>query len=81
MIVGRSVEFKVDKAAIEPGEVALEVHDLHAKDYRNVEVLRGLDLTVRKGEIVGIAGIDGNGQTELVEILTGLRKQLTAQSP
>ena len=44
MMVGRSVEFKVDKAAIEPGEVALEVHDLHAKDYRNVEVLRGLDL-------------------------------------
>ena len=74
MMVGRSVEFKVDKAAIEPGEVALEVHDLHAKDYRNVEVLRGLDLTVRKGEIVGIAGIDGNGQTELVEILTGLKK-------
>ena len=54
--------------------MALEVHDLHAKDYRNVEVLRGLDLTVRKGEIVGIAGIDGNGQTELVEILTGLKK-------
>ena len=74
MMVGRSVEFKVDKATIEPGEVALEVHDLHAKDYRNVEVLRGLDLTVRKGEIVGIAGIDGNGQTELVEILTGLKK-------
>ena len=72
MMVGRSVEFKVDKAAIEPGEVALEVHDLHAKDYRNVEVLRGLDLTVRKGEIVGIAGIDGNGQTELMLALTGL---------
>ena len=74
MMVGRNVEFKVDKADIERGDVALEVHDLHARDYRDVEVLRGLDLKVSKGEIVGIAGIDGNGQTELVEILTGLKK-------
>lgn len=75
MMVGRNVEFKVDKADIERGDVALEVHDLHARDYRDVEVLRGLDLKVSKGEIVGIAGIDGNGQTELVEILTGLKKR------
>ena len=74
MMVGRNVEFTVEKADIQPGEVALKVEDLHAKDYRDVEIVRGLNLQVRRGEIVGIAGIDGNGQTELVEVLTGLRK-------
>ena len=52
----------------------MEVKDLHAKDYRGVEILKGFHLNVRKGEIVGLAGVDGNGQTELVEVLTGLRK-------
>ena len=74
MMVGRNVEFVVDKKDIEPGDVALEISGLRAKDYRGVEVLKGLNLKVRKGEIVGIAGVDGNGQTELVEVLTGLRK-------
>ena len=74
MMVGRQVTFQVDKPEQEPGEVVLDVQDLHGVDYRNVEILRGLNLQVRKGEIVGIAGIDGNGQTELVEIITGLRK-------
>ena len=74
MMVGRDVRFKVDKKPIEPGEVIIDVQDLHAKDYRGVEVLKGLNLKVRRGEIVGLAGVDGNGQTELVEILTGLRK-------
>lgn len=74
MMVGRKVTFKVDKPAQEPGEVILEVKDLHGLDYRGVEILKGLNLQVHAGEIVGIAGIDGNGQTELVEILTGLRK-------
>lgn len=74
MMVGRNVEFVVDKKEITPGEVVLEVNDLHGKDYRDIEILKGLDLKVRRGEIVGIAGIDGNGQTELVEIITGLRK-------
>ena len=74
MMVGRNVEFTVEKADIQPGEVALKVEDLHAKDSRDVEIVRGLNLQVRRGEIVGIAGIDGNGQTELVEVLTGLRK-------
>lgn len=74
MMVGRNVEFVVDKKEITPGEVVLEVKDLHGKDYRDIEILKGLDLKVRRGEIVGIAGIDGNGQTELVEIITGLRK-------
>ena len=74
LMVGRKVTFKVDKPEKEPGRTVLNVKDLHGLDYRGVEILKGLDLEVRAGEIVGIAGIDGNGQTELVEILTGLRK-------
>ena len=74
MMVGRQVTFKVDKPEKEPGDVVLDVKGLHATDYRGVEILKGLSLSVRRGEIVGIAGIDGNGQTELVEILTGLKK-------
>ena len=73
MMVGRDVNFKVDKKEMEPGEVVLEVKDLHAKDYRGVEILKGFNLNVRKGEIVGLAGVDGNGQTELVEVLTGFK--------
>ena len=74
MMVGRDVNFKVEKKEMTPGEVVLDVRDIHAKDYRDVEILRGLNLQVRRGEIVGLAGVDGNGQTELVEVLTGLRK-------
>ena len=74
MMVGRKVTFSVDLPEIEKGPVVLDVKDLHGLDYRGVEILKGLDLQVHAGEIVGIAGIDGNGQTELVEILTGLRK-------
>ncbi len=74
MIVGREIIDKVDKKPLEAGEIVLEVKNIHAKDYRGVEILKGLDLNVKKGEIVGLAGVDGNGQTELIEILTGLRK-------
>ena len=74
MMVGRDVSFTVEKEKREPGEVVLEVKDLCAKDYRKVDILKSLSLNVRRGEIVGIAGVDGNGQTELVEILTGLKK-------
>ncbi len=74
MMVGRDVNFKVEKKDQEPGEAVLEVRGIRAKDYRGVEILKGLDLTVHRGEIVGLAGVDGNGQTELVEVLTGLRK-------
>ena len=74
MMVGRKVTFTVDKPEQAPGQVVLDVKDLHGLDYRGVEILKGLNLQVHAGEIVGIAGIDGNGQTELVEILTGLRK-------
>ena len=74
MMVGREVNFRVEKKEQEPGEVVLDVKNLHAKDYRDVEIVKGLNLQVRRGEIVGLAGVDGNGQTELVEVLTGLRK-------
>ncbi|MCH4192212.1 MAG: ABC transporter ATP-binding protein [Butyrivibrio sp.] len=74
MMVGRKVNFNVEKKEQQPGDVVLEVKDLRAKDYRGVEILKGLNLKVRKGEIVGLAGVDGNGQSELVEILTGLAK-------
>ena len=74
MMVGRDVSFTVEKEKREPGEVVLEVKDLCARDYRKAEILKSLSLNVRRGEIVGIAGVDGNGQSELVEILTGLKK-------
>lgn len=74
MMVGRKVAFKVDKPEKETGDVVLDVKDLHCNDYRGIEVVKGLDLQVKRGQIVGIAGIDGNGQTELVEVITGLRK-------
>ncbi len=73
-MVGRDVTFRVEKKELTPGDVVLDVQDLHGKDYRGVEILDGFHIQVRAGEIVGIAGVDGNGQTELVEILTGLRK-------
>lgn len=74
MMVGRDVSFTVEKKDMIPGEIVLEVKNIHARDYRDVEILKGLNLNVRRGEIVGLAGVDGNGQTELVEVLTGLRK-------
>ena len=79
LMVGRKVSFKVDKPDQEPGEVVLDVKDLHCNDYHGVEIVKGLNLQVRRGEIVGIAGIDGNGQTELVEVITGLRKGISGQ--
>ena len=79
LMVGRKVAFKVDKKEQTPGEVVLSVKNLHAKDYRDIEILKGLNLEVRRGEIVGLAGIDGNGQTELVEVITGLKKATEGQ--
>ncbi len=74
MMVGRDVTFKVSKKEMTPGKVVLDVKNIRARDYRGVEVLKGLNISVREGEIVGLAGVDGNGQMELVEIITGLRK-------
>jgi general nucleoside transport system ATP-binding protein len=74
MMVGRDVLLRVDKAPASPTDVALEVKDLHVIDERELEKVRGVSFTVRSGEIVAIAGVDGNGQTELIEALTGLRR-------
>ncbi|MFJ7992105.1 ABC transporter ATP-binding protein [Peribacillus frigoritolerans] len=74
LMVGREVLFKTEKKAATPSDVVLEVQELEVKDSRGVSAVRNLDLTVRAGEIVGIAGVDGNGQSELIEALAGLRK-------
>ncbi|MGD2206888.1 MAG: ABC transporter ATP-binding protein, partial [Anaerolineae bacterium] len=73
MMVGREVALVVDRGAASPTDVVLEVTDLTAVDIRQQPVLRGVDLFVRAGEVLGVAGVQGNGQTELVEVLTGLR--------
>lgn len=72
MMVGHSVKLVVDKKKAVPGDVVFEIDNLSAKDSRGVYVLKNLSLKVRKGEIYGIAGIDGNGQKELVEAITNL---------
>lgn len=74
MMVGRAVSFKTDKIASQPKDVVLSVKDLVVDENRGVPAVKGLSLDVRGGEIVGIAGIDGNGQTELIQAITGLRK-------
>lgn len=73
-MVGRELFLKVDKPPAVPGEVKLQVQNLWVADDRGLLAVRGLGFEVRAGEIVGIAGVAGNGQTELVEALTGLRK-------
>lgn len=74
MMVGREVLFKIDRPEVSPGREILRVENLEAQNMRHLPALKGLSLGVRAGEVVGIAGVDGNGQTELVEVLTGLRK-------
>ena len=92
MMVGREVLLEVDKDPAQPGEVVLDVKNLTITDQRQIEVVRHVSFQVRAGEILGIAGVQGNGQTELVEALTGLRsyqsdhvllngKQMPAESP
>ena len=73
-MVGREVLLRVEKTPAEPGEPLLEVRDLKVLDDRELEAVKGVSFEVRAGEIVGIAGVDGNGQSELVDALTGLRK-------
>lgn len=73
-MVGREVSFEVEKKDKQPGEVILRIRDLVAKDNRGITVIDKLNLEVKAGEILGIAGVDGNGQSELVEVITGLRK-------
>jgi general nucleoside transport system ATP-binding protein len=73
-MVGREVLLRVEKEPATPSDVLLEVRDLHVSDERGIEKVRGVSFDVRAGEIVGIAGVDGNGQTELIDALTGLQK-------
>lgn len=74
MMVGRSVSFKTEKQEARPKEVILSIKDLVVNENRGVPAVKNLSLDVRAGEIVGIAGIDGNGQSELIQAITGLRK-------
>jgi len=73
-MVGREVSFSVNRLPRETGKPVLEIRDLVVRDNRGLRAVDGLSLEVRRGEILGIAGVDGNGQKELVEALTGLRK-------
>ena len=74
MMVGRPVELEVEKGPATPGEPVLEIAGLSVSDDRGHPAVRDLDLVVHAGEIVAVAGVQGNGQTELVEAITGLRR-------
>src|SRR6266568_2697124 len=74
MMVGREVLLRVNKTPAHPGPIVLHVENLHALSDRDLEVLHGVSFDVRAGEILGIAGVEGNGQSELVETLTGMLK-------
>ncbi|WJK44179.1 ABC transporter ATP-binding protein [Solwaraspora sp. WMMA2056] len=76
LMVGRNVSLTVDKTPAQPGEPVLDIAGLVVDDDRGVRVVDGVDLTVRAGEVLGIAGVQGNGQTELVEAIMGLRPVL-----
>ncbi|MEP3674284.1 ABC transporter ATP-binding protein [Sulfitobacter sp.] len=71
LMVGRKVLLRVDKTPAQPGDVVLDVKDLRVHDDKGVERLKGINLTVRAGEVLGIAGVAGNGQSELLEVLGG----------
>jgi simple sugar transport system ATP-binding protein len=73
LMVGREVIFRVEKEPCKPGEVVLDVRDVHAESDKGLPALRGVSLNVRAGEIVGVAGVAGNGQSELSQVITGLR--------
>jgi simple sugar transport system ATP-binding protein len=76
LMVGREVLLRVEKPPAKPGDKLLEVEDVQAVDDRGLPAVRGVSFDVRAGEILGIAGVDGNGQTELLEVLSGLRRPL-----
>ena len=74
LMVGRDVILRVDKSPAQPGDPLLVVENLVVDDERGLECVRGLSFEVRAGEIVGVAGVDGNGQSELIDAITGLRR-------
>ncbi len=79
LMVGREVVFSVEKKPVAPGPVALSIEGLSAENDRGLPALRGLSLQVHAGEIVGMAGVAGNGQTELAQVITGLRRCASGQ--
>lgn len=79
LMVGRKVNFTVDKKSMEIGREILKVENLIANDHRGLPAVNKLNLIVHAGEILGIAGVDGNGQSEFVEVLTGLRKPVSGK--
>jgi ABC-type uncharacterized transport system ATPase subunit len=79
MMVGRDVLLEVKKGPSHPGEPVLVVEDLHVVDDRGNQTVDGVSFEVHAGEVLGIAGVQGNGQTELVQALTGLREPLAGQ--
>jgi simple sugar transport system ATP-binding protein len=74
MMVGREVLFRVEREPAHPGDEVLQVEGVQALNNKQLPVLRGVSFSVRQGEILGLAGVEGNGQSELIEVLTGLRK-------
>lgn len=74
LMVGREVIFTHDKKPVQPGEVVLELQDVQAENDKGLPALRGVNMKVRKGEIVGLAGVAGNGQRELADVITGMRQ-------
>ncbi len=79
LMVGREVLLRVEKTPAHPGPTVLHVEDLHAQSDRGLEILHGVSFDVHAGEILGIAGVEGNGQSELLEALTGMRKSTKGQ--
>jgi ABC-type uncharacterized transport system ATPase subunit len=79
MMVGREVVFRVEKPPLEPGPTLLEARDLHARGDREEEALRGISFSISRGEILGLAGVSGNGQRELFEVLVGTRRSTDGQ--
>ena len=79
LMVGRDVLLQVDKPAAKPGEPVLTVEDLRVLDDRALEAVKGLSMEVRAGEVVALAGVDGNGQQELVEAIAGLRSPVSGR--
>lgn len=74
LMVGRNVSFKVDKEPAKPGREMFRIENLNVLDNRNLPAVKKVSLSVRAGEVLGIAGVDGNGQTQLIEAITGLRE-------
>ena len=92
LMVGRDVILRIDKIPPKPGDVVLELDGVNAVDDRRLPALRDVSLRVRAGTVLGVAGVEGNGQTELIEVITGLRpptgghirlsgKDITGRSP